>query len=197
MAYTLIGSERSPFVRICRMLLHQHHVDFDFRVLNFVDDVKAAAELERETPINKVPILIDNEQKIFDSRVIAYHLMRRHGWAPLSLDEENYLTAIYAAMDTAIILFLMKRDGFDLSREGFFLSRHRARIPSTLEYVMPWARALKAENQAHWNLASMALYSGLYWIEARTGLIKIRDYPDLAAFMERFQQAPGVRETSW
>ena len=61
---TLIGSQRSPFVRICRLLMIQNALDFEFRVLNFVDDAIAAKTLAKETPINRVPILFDGDQKI-------------------------------------------------------------------------------------------------------------------------------------
>jgi hypothetical protein len=50
MSYTLIGSARSPYVRICRMLLIQNNIDFNFRLLNFVDDPKDAATLAMESP---------------------------------------------------------------------------------------------------------------------------------------------------
>src|SRR5512138_3006560 len=112
MAYTLIGSERSPFVRICRMLMFQHGIDFNFRVLNFVDSKEDAIALANETPINKVPVLIDGDQKIFDSRVIIHHLSKKHGLKDLSLEEENIISVIYGCLDSSVILFLMKRDGF-------------------------------------------------------------------------------------
>lgn len=196
MGYTLLGSVRSPFVRICRMLMIQNGIEFDFRGLNFVDDKVEAETLEKETPINKVPILVDGEQKIFDSRVIVNHLTHKHALRKLTPNEENFVSAIYSCLDTGVILFLMKRDGFDMNHPGFFLSRQRKRIPTGLAYVIPWAESLNPTKPDNWNYASMSLYSFLYWGQARE-LIKISDYPSLAAFMERFRHAPGVSETSF
>lgn len=197
MSYELIGSQRSPFVRVCRMLMHQHGIHFEFRTLNFVDDPKDAALLAQETPINKVPVLLDGGQKIFDSRVIVSYLTKKHQLPELTLDEENCVSAIYACLDTSVILFLMKRDGFDISGPGFFLSRQRQRIPDNLRYVTAWAAQLDSKRPRDWNYASMSLYSYLYWAQARELLTNISSYPELQSFMQRFATAPGVVETTF
>jgi len=196
MAYTLIGSQRSPFVRICRLLMIQNSIEYDFRVLNFVDNQKEAQDLEKETPINKVPVLIDGAQKIFDSRVIVNYLTRKHQLRPLSIEEENIVSATYSCMDTGVILFLMKRDGLDINSSGFFLSRQRKRIPSSLEYLRPWVQSLDASNPDHWNFASMSLFSFLYWANVRE-VITLKDYSTFMDFIEKFKNAPGVQETSF
>lgn len=196
MAYTLIGSVRSPYVRVCRMLLLQNRIPFDFRVLNFVDDAADAAELSKETPINRVPILVDGDQRIFDSRVIVNYLTKKHGLRPLSVEEENLVSVAYSCLDTGVTLFLMKKDGFDMSHPGFFLSRQRARIPANLAYLTPWARALDASRPDHWNYASMSLFAFLYWGQAR-GVVDVGAYPELAAFQKRFEAAPGAQETTF
>ncbi len=197
MKYTIIGSLRSPFVRACRMLMVQHSIECDFRILNFVDDRADAEALSKETPINKVPILVVGDQKIFDSRVIQNYLTKKHGLRTLSLDEENLLTAIYSCLDTGVLLFLMKNSGMDIEGPGFFLNRQRARIPDNLAYVTPWAKKLDPSKPEDWNFVSMSLYSFLYWGERRTGLFKVSDYHELEKFMERFQNAPGVHETGF
>ena len=196
MAYTLIGSLRSPFVRTCRMLMMQNEIDFEFKVLNFVQEKADAEALKKETPINKVPILINGAQKIFDSRVIVNFLTKKHGLRELSLEEENIVSCIYSCLDTGVILFLMREDSYDMNHAGFFLSRQRERIPRNLEFITPWMKRLDSSKKEDWNYASMALYSFLYWAEARH-LLKIADYPECAKFMERFRDAPGVKQTGF
>lgn len=174
----------------------KHSIPFEFKVLNFVDDKDHAEALSKKTPINKVPILINGSQKIFDSRVIVHHLMKKHNLKTLSLDEENIVSAIYSGMDTGVILFLMRKDGFDINAPGFFLSRNRERIPSVLKYITPWAQSLDPSHSDHWNYPAMSLFSFLYWAEARE-VLRIDSYPELSQFMEAFKDAPGVRETSF
>jgi glutathione S-transferase len=197
MSYTLVSSERSPFGRICRMLMHTHKIQFEFQILNFVDDAKAAEDLAAQTPINKVPILMDGGQKIFDSRVIANHLIKKHGLKPLTLEEENLVSAIYSILDTSLILFMMKREGFDLGRKGFFIKRNLDRIPSNLEFIIPWARGLDPQKAGDWNYASMSLYSCLHWVETRAETLKTAEFPALELFLKKFAHAPGVQETRY
>lgn len=197
MAYMLIGSERSPFVRICRMLMLHNEIEFNFRILNFIDNDQDAVALAKETPINKVPLLIDGDQKIFDSRVIINYLSKRHGLRPLSLEEENIISSVYSCLDSAVILFLMRRDGFDMEKKGYFLDRQKQRIPDNIEFLKPWARNLVSSNPDDWHYPAMALYSFLDWGERRARVLEVKSHPDLAAFMERFAGAPGVQETSF
>ena len=196
MSYTLVGSEKSPFVRVCRMLMMQNKIDFEFRILNFVVDRVHAEALAKESPINRVPILMDGEQTIFDSRVIVNHLIKKHGLRELSLDEENLVSAAYSCMDSGVVLFLMQQDGFDVNGPGFFLARQRERIPRNIEFMTPWARDLDPANPRDWNFASMSLFAFLFWAQARE-LIKLADYPEMVSFMARFSDAVGVRETSF
>jgi glutathione S-transferase len=196
MSYTLIGSARSPYVRICRMLLIQNNIDFNFRLLNFVDDPKDAATLASVTPINRVPLLLDGDQKIFDSRVIVNYLMQKHGWKRLSLDEENYVSASYSCLEAGVALFLLRRDGLDTESPGFYFSRQRARIPANLKYLAPWVSELDPSRPGDWNYPAMSLFSFLFWAEARD-LLKISDYPEHAAFQARFENACGVAATGF
>lgn len=196
MSYTLIGSQRSPFVRVCSLLMLQNNIDFEFRVLNFVDNKSDAEALSKESPINKVPILIDGSEKIFDSRVIVSYLTQKHKLRTLTLKEENIVSVINGCMDAGVVLFLMRKDGFDIQAPGFFLSRQRQRIPVGLEYITSWAESLDASHSDDWNYASMSLYSFLYWANARE-VLSLKDYPKMVNFMERFSEAPGLKETSF
>lgn len=194
MAYTIIGSERSPFVRAIRMFMHTNEIAFNFKILNFVDDENAAAEVAKETPINKVPVLITEKgEKIFDSRVIFNYLTAKHNLSKLSLNDENIVTSIYSCLDTGVLLFLLKRAKIDIDQDEFFFNRNRQRIPANLEYIKPWVTTLTS---ADWKFPAMLLYSFIYWAQKRVGL-KFDNHPELEAFMKKFAQAPGVNETTW
>ena len=196
MAYSLISSERSPFGRICRIFMITHDIAFDFRILNFVDNRQDAEALAKESPINKVPILvIDGTKKVFDSRVILHFLTERHGLPRLSLDEENIVSAVYSCMDVSVTLFLMKHNGYDIQADNSYLRRQKERIPRNLEFVGEWARGLDPKNPEDWNVASMSLLSFLLWADARARTIQLSDYPHFQNFLDRFAQAPGVQMT--
>ncbi|HVJ65108.1 MAG TPA: glutathione S-transferase [Bdellovibrionota bacterium] len=196
MPYTLVTSLRSPFGRICRMFMHHHGIPYDLRVLNFVDNTEDAAALASESPINKVPIMeLDGDQKLFDSRVIVAYLTGEYRLSAPSVEEENIVSAIYSCMDVSVVLFLMKNSGYDIDANNSYLRRQRERIPRNLEYIKNWAASLDPANPAHWNYASMSLYSFLYWAEHRTQTVHLNEQPIFASFMKKFESAPGVRET--
>lgn len=175
----------------------KHSIPFEFRRLNFVDNKEEAAILAKESPINKVPILVADGQKIFDSRVIVNFLHQKHGLQPLSLEEENIVSAIYSCMDVSVTLFLMKHDGYDIEKDSPYLNRQRERIPRNLEFVKSWAMELDAKNPAHWSYPSMSLFSFLYWGDVRARTIRLKELPEFQSFLERFSGAPGVKESSF
>lgn len=195
MAYELITSERSPFGRICRIFMHNYKIGFDLRFLNFLDNREDAAALAQETPINKVPILVVNGiQKVFDSRVIINYLAKTHETRALCLEEENFVSAVYSCLDVSVILFLMKRNGYDLNADNAYLKRQAGRIPRNLEYLKPWAAKLDPNKPQDWSYASISLYCFLDWADKRAGTVQLKDHPELQGFHERFARAPGVLE---
>lgn len=196
MAYTLIGSIRSPFVRICRLFMIQNSIPFEFKTINFIDDPKDAAELAKESPINRVPILVVDGQKIFDSRVIINYLIKKHNLKVLTIEEENQVSIAYSCLDTALTLFQMKKDGYDLNQKGFFISRQHDRIPQNLKFLDSWIKGLSSSKKEDWNFASMTLYSFLFWAHARE-IFNVNDYPTCRDFLERFSKCNGVEETTF
>jgi glutathione S-transferase len=180
------------------MLLIQANIPFEFKIWNFLDDPKSAEALAKTSPINKVPILeISDSQKIFDSRVIANYLIKTHGFAIPSLEEENLISAVYSCLDASVTLFLMKANGYDIQAENFYLNRQRQRLPNNLEFIRPWAMELSPENPTDWNYASMSLYSFLYWADRRAGTIRLTEHKHWQKFINDFSGAPGVKETSF
>lgn len=193
MNYTLIGSVTSPYVRKMRLLLHTL-APYELKAINYLEK-NDGDYLKSINPINQIPILLDGEVKIYDSRVIYNYLAKKHKLKALSVEEENILSAIDAAMDTSINLFSLRRGGLDLNGGNSYVERQKERIPLILNYLTPWVKSLDEKNPAHWNFISMSLYSYLYWGEFRE-ILDLSGFPDLKKFLERFGDAPGVPETA-
>lgn len=192
MSYTLIGSLRSPFVRMLRMFLYTQKISFHFEVINFLDSEEEQEKLKKLSPINKVPILKYNEQKIYDSRLIYEFLKRQHGLPHLSLNEENYLSAIIAMMDVKVNMLLLRRSGLDVDSSSWYVDRQNARVDDCIQFIMPWVKNLNP--QRDWRYPAMALYSFLVWAEYRQ-LLDLSMYPEFVSFLENFKQCSGVAET--
>lgn len=196
MNYTLIGSFTSPYVRKIRLLLFSLGT-YKFESINYLEK-KDGDYLKSINPINQIPILLDGEMKIFDSRVIYNYLSKKHHLKPLTIEEENILSAIDAAMDTSINLFSLRRGGLDLNPENGhngYIERQKERVPLILNWLTPWVKTLDPKNSADWNFLTMSLYSYLYWGEFRN-IVDLSDFPEHKVFLEQFKNAPGVHETT-
>lgn len=192
MALLLVGSLTSPYARKMRLLL-QNEEGYEFKTVDYLE--KAGNDyLKSINPINKIPVVIDNGVVIYDSRVIYNYFAKKKNLTPLSIEEENYLSAIDGAMDTLVNLFSLRRGGMDITDgKNAYIERQKERIPLILDYLSPWAKTLTPEK--NWNFAVMSLYSFLYWGVFRS-MMDISGHPELSAFLERFKVAPGVKETN-
>jgi len=192
MALTLIGSYTSPFVRKLRLLLHDDPT-VTFQEVNYFEE-KGREYLKSINPFNQIPMLLDGDQPVYDSRVIFNYIAKIKKLKPLSVDEENTLSAIDAIIATGVNLFSLKKGGVNIDdSSNYFLVRQKERIPSLLKMITPWAAAQKPEN--NWNYLTMSMYTMLYWMSFR----EVYDYsqiPELVAFLDRFKNCPGVAETN-
>lgn len=193
MNYTLVGSFTSPYVRKMRLLLFKLGT-YEFKSINYLEQ-KDGEYLKSINPINQIPILLDGETKIFDSRVIYNYLAKKHHFKALSVEDENILSAIDAAMDTSINLFSLKRGGLDIEAPNAYITRQKERVPLILNYLTPWVKSLDPKNPDHWNFLTMSLYSYLYWLEYRS-VLDLSPYPVLKNFLHQFKDSPGVQETN-
>jgi len=193
MSYKLIGNLTSPYVRKIRLACHGR-VTLDFDAVNYFLP-EGEAYLRSISPINKLPILLDGDQKIFESRVIYNYLSQKHGWEALSLDDENTISVIDAGMETCVNMFLFRKGGMDLESDNWYLKRQKARLPNILEFLRPVMKRLDPQKPDDWAFPSMCLYSFLYWAQLRE-MIDLDAFPEAIAFLEAFKDKPGVAETT-
>lgn len=190
----LIGSRTSPYTRRFRLWLHGR-LDFEMKIVDYLNIPEDAAYLKSVSPINKIPVWIEGDQKIFESRVIANHLTQKYSWTPLTIDEENALSMNDAATDTVVNLFLLKRGGIDLDGGNWYIERQKERLTSIYTELEPWAASREDQNPAHWNYATASLFCFIDWSTFR-GMADFSKHPGLTDFAARFNSKPGVAETS-
>jgi len=193
--YTLIGSLTSPYVRKLRLFFQQINLSHELKSINYLEE-NDSNYLKKINPINKIPVLLINDEPLYDSRVIYYYLAKKHQIKELSLKEENYLSAIDGAMDSSINLFSLRRGGMDITPgKNSYIDRQRARVEEILDYITPYAKSLDPKNPADWNFVSISLYTYLFWANFRE-MLDLSNRPELTAFLERFKDMPGVSETT-
>lgn len=191
MALTLIGSFTSPYVRKIRLLLWEDKT-VEFRPVNYFEE-EGNKYLKEINPFNQLPMMLDGDQPIYDSRVMFNYITKKKGLKPLTIEEENILSAIDTTLASAVNLFSLRKGGIDIDAGNhYFIERQKERLPSLLNLITPWAKT--QEPAKDWNFLTMSLYSLLYWLEFRE-MYDIKIHPDLVNFMERFKNCPGVAET--
>ena len=188
MSLILYGSKPSPYVRRIRMLLAGK--PFTFEAINVYDDA-TRAEYSKVSPIRKLPVLVDAEQTVFDSHVIADYLTDKFALSKPSVTEHNLITAIDAVTDSLIILFMGKNSGLEPSPEQLIFKLQLERIPVLLDWLSE--QASRGEFK-HWSFAVMCLISLIDWAHFRE-LFDFTDYPELLAVRKQFAESPVVKET--
>lgn len=175
----LIGSSTSPFVRRIRILLA--NTQHTYTELDIYAGGRNA--LAQQTPIMKIPVLVDKGMHLYDSRVIARYLQQEHGLGrPLNWEEENQLTLIDGALDSLVVLLLSQRSGLDTEADAMYYRLQKERISSTLSAL---EESLNQGQFSEWDYPDICLYSLVDWASFRE-LIELNDYPQLQQFRERF-----------
>lgn len=172
----LIGSGMSPYVRRIRLFLEGQ--DYNFINLNIYTPEGREA-LASYTPAMKVPVLIDAEQKIYDSRTIHRYLADKQSEKQLNWDQENLLTLIDAANDSFVILLMSARSNIDTEADALILNLQKERIERTMPLL---EQAIADGNFSMWDYPSICLFCLLDWISFRE-LCDLSVYPQLSSFL--------------
>jgi glutathione S-transferase len=184
----LYGSQTSPFIRRLRLLLPEDQYRFE------QVDIFSAAErekLKKLSPLLKVPIMKIDEAIVWDSRVIFNELIRQGFHKPLTLAQENLLTAISDGSDSLIQVLLAQRSHVVFPVGSPLHVSHLERIANSLAFLDD---QVLHELFRDWNFLSMSLYSMVDWIDFRN-LAPIADYAALINFRDSNKQRPRVSET--
>lgn len=184
----LVGSTTSPYVRRTRLWLAGE--DYEFINLNIFDPEERKV-LESYNPAMKVPMLLDGDQPIFDSRVIFRYLNSKSQRETLSWNEENLLTLIDNANDSLVTLLLSGRSGFDVTPDKLIIKLQHDRINNTFAEL---EHAVKDGQFAQWNYSAICLFCLLDWTLFRS-LQDLSPYPALSEFHQAMLSKPMVAET--
>lgn len=183
----LIGSTTSPYVRRIRILLDEEPYEF----INLDIYGEGRDELRRNNPALKIPMLEDDGQDIYDSRIIARYISAKQGRDPLTWNQQNQLTLIDAANDSAVTLLLSERSGLDTGGDVMFFNLQRERIMTTLRTL---AALVDEGTFEDWNYPAMCLYCLVDWLDFRS-LVSFEGVESLLSFRDRHRQRPWVADT--
>jgi glutathione S-transferase len=188
----LYGTTTSPYVRRVRVVAAEVGEPVD---LSDTAPEIGQAQLREMSPIRKVPVAVVGERTLFDSRVIIAWLVttRGHGGLEPARDrwrDANLLSAIEAALDSAIQTFYLKRDGIEAPA---FVQRQFDRIDAICGWLAGQLAPGRESFDRGFGLAELTLVCALDWMDFRKaypteraeGLLALRstwsDRPSLVA----------------
>ncbi len=189
----LYGTITSPFVRRVRVVADELGCP-----LELVDTATEAgqAALRAVTPIRKVPVAIVDGRTLFDSHVITSWLTTTRGFGTLAPPadrwrEANLVNAIDAAIDSAIQVFYLRRDG--IPAEGtVFVQRQMDRVDAIFEWLAgELAPGDKGFGGPGFSLAELSLICALDWMDFRKAYPTERA-PRLLALRAAWADRPSV-----
>ena len=188
----LIGSLTSPFVRVIRVLCAELGLEYDFKIMPPFAKMSEEEKtfIRKINPLMKIPVLVDGEQNIMESRIIAYYLMRKKSVPDLSIEEENSLSIINGAIDAAVLRYIMAIDQDRVDMDHAYLKKSHERIVTSLNY-------LNGQNwpKDRFGLCEISLMCMLLWFEKRK-LFDWRPYKTLVEVYERCKDRPSLVSTA-
>ncbi|WP_372738587.1 glutathione S-transferase family protein [Neptunomonas sp.] len=191
----LIGSGMSPYVRRIRLFLESRELlegqDYDFINLNIYSP-EGRAELASYTPAMKIPVLVDQEQKIYDSRLIHRYLNEKQRNVPLSWNQENLLTLIDAANDSFVILLLSTRSNIDTNADSLIINLQKERIERTMQLLED---SVENGEISGWDYPAICLFCLLDWVNFRD-LLNLAPFPHLSSFHGARVNEAGVEASN-
>jgi glutathione S-transferase len=190
----LYGTITSPFVRRVRVVADEVGC-----AAELVDTSKeeGMAALRAVTPIRKVPVAVVDGRTLFDSHVIAEWLLTTRGYGTLAPPadrwrEQNLVNAVDSAIDSAIQVFYLKRDG--VPAEGsVFVKRQMERVDAIFEWL---SGELAVDGKsfggsAGFSLAELSLLCALDWMDFRKAYPTERA-PTLLAVRAAWADRPSI-----
>ena len=189
MGYVLYGSKTSPCVRRIRILLE--NIPYDFKEVNIFEG-QDAVDLNKINPINQIPVLVDGDNTIWDSRQVFNYLNSLHRFQNMDWQDENLLTAIDGAMNAGVALLLMKRSGINVNEPLMYVQRQKERMESILDFLKPF---IMDQGLKSWDFHTISIYCFLDWALFR-GMINIDTRPECLTFLKKHKDRKIVTLTA-
>jgi len=183
----LLGSNSSPYVRRVRMYAIHQYIKLEFVNLDIFSPSDRQIMINNN-PAGKIPILIDEQQRVTDSSIIIRYFLDKYHLTRLSWPQENILTVINACNDSLVEMLLCQRSGFNTNDDKLFFNLQNERIVETLSYL---DTHLTDEEFISCEYLNISLYCLLDWIS-------FRDLHDLTPFTQlvAFHQAYALKESA-
>ncbi|NBB92811.1 MAG: glutathione S-transferase [Gammaproteobacteria bacterium] len=183
----LYGTYTSPYVRHCRIALAESGQHYELVQTDYEQSARLA-------PARRVPFLKAGDRVLNDSLSILKFIRESAGGAFLpDVDDCDLFALSNTALDTAINLFLLEKDGLTPEPSNY-LARQAGRVGDILNALNQRA-ATRPEKNSAFTDGELRLGCFLDWALFRERL-DLSEHAELARFLERLKQYPEFVETA-
>ncbi len=200
----LYGSVTSPFVRSVRIVANELRVEHEFIEIGpFGKETPEQRSLLKEhNPLIRVPVLVDNDQVVFESRIICNYLLERAGSCPasfraqypLSFPEENIISTIQGAIESCTIPFMITRSDADIKAEGGYFERFRQRTQASFDWLNKQLAVRPSYFGNKFGVSEAFMIAALEWMQKRQAF-DWSEYEKIVDFHHRFLDRESVVKT--
>lgn len=166
----LYGSFTSPFVR--RVAYVIQILELTYHQVDTMAE-RGQEELRKKSPIWKVPLVEIDGVRLWDSRTIIEYLFEKNGAGSFRLPkgegkwrEANLIQAVDAALESAINVFYLAKDGIQPS-DSTYLKKQQDRVHSILEWIKTELNENYFTSEKKLGLSELVLYTTLDWLRFR------------------------------
>lgn len=187
MTIKLHGTYTSPYVRHCRIALAETGQDYELIETDYAQSARLA-------PAKRVPFMTAGDRTLNDSLSILKFVRESAGRAFLpDVDDCDLFALTNTALDTAINLFLLEKDGLT-ARESGYLVRQNERVADIMEALNRRVAQLPAKTR-DFTEGELRLGCFLDWGLFRKR-ISLADHIELTAFLDRMKDYTPFANTS-
>lgn len=195
----IIGSVTSPFVRAVRIACEELGLNYEVEVTTFFTKNTPEQEnfIKQHNPLMRVPVLVDGNDTIIDSKVIVTYLIKKYGNGsgfaaslPENPVQENILTIIYGVLDAAIFRFIIKNTQPNINMDEGYAARSLERLYNGLEWLDK--QAVFGRN---FGVSESLLISALDWMKKRN-IVAWDKYGNLVAVHQKFSGRDSLLKTN-
>ncbi len=195
----IYGTPTSPYTRIARIVAAELGFQPPLRTIKWRE---TPDDLFKINPAGRIPLLVDGECSVGESRTICNYLMAHPEARPAASfrrldgdarwDEENLLGVIYAAIDGFVVIRVLD-DPPAISHP--YKERSRERIDQCFRAIDVIAAQGYLIEPDGFGMAEAALITAIDTIGGR-GVADLSGYADAHAIRTRFAERPSVTETT-
>jgi glutathione S-transferase len=164
----LFGTTTSPYVRRVRVVADETGQEIE--LINTATDA-GQAKLREVSPIRKVPVAVMDGRMLYDSHVINDWVLATRGWHDLApprdpWQQHNIVNAIDSALDSAVQVFYLKRDGIAVDG-SIYATRQFERVDAIFAWLATQVVDGRSFGARGFGLAELALVTTLDWMDFR------------------------------